>query len=296
MDTIDHGSPISEDEYSDYFYDILEAIVNYQIQTHNIYNMCEKAFTANLNADAAQNDKKLLWDYDEICEALEDKSREFVGLLACICADGSQIPPSLVYPSLYRELYLDWLKDMDPKKHTINVTVSHLGWSDAAVRHGWMKEVFNRYTQEKADGGYRLLIIDDFSEFRGHEFREFCEENKIRVCRLPPDSRKTLQPLDLGLTVWLEKGYRAQVLAFLRQRVDGLSVPKSDFFSLFSAAWEKAITEPAIMTAFEIAGLPLSRDAVLGRLSRDEASKIILAAPPLVTRSGRKVRVPDRSL
>jgi len=40
----------------------------------------------------------------KIIGASQDGSREFISLLACICADGTAIPPALIYQGTSRDL------------------------------------------------------------------------------------------------------------------------------------------------------------------------------------------------
>jgi hypothetical protein len=45
----------------------------------------------------------------------QDGSREFISLLACICADGSALPPALIYQGASGDLQNTWLKDLNEK-------------------------------------------------------------------------------------------------------------------------------------------------------------------------------------
>jgi hypothetical protein len=40
---------------------------------------------------------KRMWDEREVRASLQDRSREFLTLIACACADGLALPPGLIY-------------------------------------------------------------------------------------------------------------------------------------------------------------------------------------------------------
>jgi hypothetical protein len=69
----------------------------YGITAENLYNWDEKGFLLSL-AHAI----KRIMTHDalkkgRIMGASQDGSREFISLLACICADGTALPPALIY-------------------------------------------------------------------------------------------------------------------------------------------------------------------------------------------------------
>jgi hypothetical protein len=45
--------------------------------------------------------------------AAQDSNRTWITLLACICADGSPLPPGLIYPAISGNLQDSWLDDFD---------------------------------------------------------------------------------------------------------------------------------------------------------------------------------------
>ena len=63
----------------------------------NLYNWDEKGFLIGM-ASAIQRIMTLeALLSGRITHASQDGSREFLSLLACICADGSALPPALIY-------------------------------------------------------------------------------------------------------------------------------------------------------------------------------------------------------
>lgn len=84
-------------KYKPDFEKLEKKIRKYRIKSSNIYNIDEKGFLIGIYialrrivAAAQLKTKKLLG-------ASQDKSREFISLLTCICADRSALTPALIY-------------------------------------------------------------------------------------------------------------------------------------------------------------------------------------------------------
>ena len=63
----------------------------------------------------------------QIAGASQDGSCEFISVLASICADGSDLPPALIYRGDSHDLHSSWVEDVD---------YSDLAWF-AAIPSGW---------------------------------------------------------------------------------------------------------------------------------------------------------------
>jgi hypothetical protein len=59
----------------------------------------------------------------------QDRSREFITLLAAICADSTAIPPTLIYKSASRDLMSSWVEDVG-EGDTAYFGSSAQGWSN----------------------------------------------------------------------------------------------------------------------------------------------------------------------
>ena len=69
-------------------------------------------------------------------------SREFVSLLACIGADGSALPPALIYRGDSGSLQDTWLEDWIPEQEAF-FGVSSNGWSSDSFGRNWLEKIFN---------------------------------------------------------------------------------------------------------------------------------------------------------
>jgi hypothetical protein len=70
--------------------------------------------------------------------------------MACICADGMALEPTLIYQSDASLVQESWIADVNPENHSAFVTASLTGWSNDEIALGWLKKVFDRQTKAKA--------------------------------------------------------------------------------------------------------------------------------------------------
>jgi len=83
------------------FYDILRGLITeYGIKMRDIYNMDEKGIQLGVGKHTL-----VLVDRDQkTVHQVEDGNRELVTVIECICADGSFLPPSVIYKGKRRDL------------------------------------------------------------------------------------------------------------------------------------------------------------------------------------------------
>ena len=130
--------------------------------------------------------------------ASQDGSREFITLVASICADGDSLAPALIYQGASHDLQDTWLDDFDHVRDQAFFASSENGWSCDEIGQHWL-ELFNRITKEKAKRDRRLLIVDGHSSHVNMRFICYADANRIILVILPPHSTHRLQPLDVGL-------------------------------------------------------------------------------------------------
>ena len=130
---------------------------------------------------------------------IQDGSREWITLLACICADRSSLDPALIYRSASGSIQDSWLQALDHETHQIRISSSPSGWSNNDIGLAWLKQVFDRGTKAKARSSYRLLILDSYGSHLTMDFIDYCDQNKILLAVYPPHSTHTLQPLNVAL-------------------------------------------------------------------------------------------------
>jgi hypothetical protein len=95
--------------------------------------MDEKSFLIGLIGRSKRIFSRRQWEKKEVRASLQDGSREFLTLLAYCCADGSSLPPSLIYAAAHGAIRSSWVEDIKAGKHEVFVTSSLTGWSNDDV-------------------------------------------------------------------------------------------------------------------------------------------------------------------
>lgn len=255
--------------YRRYFELLQEKTTEYKIEARHTYNMDEKGFMTGIGRSRRVFKKS---SKGEFRASLQDGNRDWVTLVACICADGGVLPPGVIYSAYGTELELSWVDDLDSNKHSAHIASSPTGWSNNTFGLSWLKQIFNRFTKQKAGRKWRLLIVDGRGSHVTMEFIEYCLDHRILVCILPRNSSHILQPLDAACFKPLSSSYQHN-LTTLAHRIQGLRpVQKSDFFSLFWKAWEATFTKETVLRGFEVTGIaPLNPSIVMDKLTQEES-------------------------
>jgi len=272
MDSNRHKAD-SATKYSLYF-DLLRSKINqYRVDPRHTYNMDEKGFLIGVINRSKRVFSRRMWERKEVKAALQDGSRSWITLLACVCADGSALPPGLIYEAANKAIQSDWVEDIKAGKHNVFITSSPSGWTNNDIGLAWLEQVFDRYTKAKAQRSYRLLIIDGHGSHVTQDFINYCDQNKILLAILPPHSTHTLQPLDVVLFKPLSSAYSAELTAYLQDSQGLVPIKKGSFFPLFWRAWISSFQETRILKAFEATGVsPFNPEVILQRFAIEQDS------------------------
>jgi hypothetical protein len=187
MDSNRHQAD-SGDKYSLYFKLLSETMAQYGVEPRHTYNMDEKGFLIGITGRSKRVFSRRMWEKKEVRAALQDGSREWITLLACVCADGSALPPSLIYQAAGKAVQSSWVEDVEAESHSVHVASSPSGWTNNDICLAWLEQVFDRYTKAKARRSYRLLILDGHGSHVTMDFISYCDQNKILLVVLPPHS------------------------------------------------------------------------------------------------------------
>jgi hypothetical protein len=260
-------------KYKLYFDLLIDKVNQYDIEPCNIYNMDEKGFMLGVLTRSKRVFSRRLYEEGKIKAHIQDGNREWITLLACICADGSYIEPSLIYQSASGSIQDSWLQAFNPDDHQVYFASSPSGWTNNEIGLAWLKQVFDRSTKLKAGRSYRLLIFDGHGSHLTMDFIEYCDRNRILLAIYPPHSTHTLQPLDVVMFKPLSSAYSAQVASFMERSQGLTSMSKRDFYPMFMAAWEASFKKATILKAFEATGLsPLNPEVILNRFNQPAQS------------------------
>jgi hypothetical protein len=255
-------------KYSLYF-DLLRCkIEQYQIEARHIYNMDEKGFMLGVITRSKRVFSRSSFEAGRRGTLIQDGNREWITLLACICADGSHLDPAVIYQSDASTIQDSWLQAFNPEDQKARFCSSPSGWTNNEIGLAWLKQVFDRETKAKARSSYRLLILDGHGSHLTMDFIEYCNANKILLAVYPPHATHTLQPLDVSLFKPLSTAYSAEISDFMERSQGLTSMSKRDFWPLFWRAWQAVFIEESILNSFKVTGLsPFNPEVILQRFT-----------------------------
>jgi hypothetical protein len=270
---------------------LIAGIEKYNITGENLYNWDEKGFLLGL----AQTVKRIMTLYayktGRIMGASQDGSREFLSLLACICADGTKLPPALIYQGDHADLLDTWVEDFNEGDEAYFAATSN-GWSCDSLGLQWLQKVFHPHTKDKAGNRRRLLIVDGHSSHVNLQFIEWADRHRILIMILPPHSTHRLQPLDVSLFQPLATAYSQQISKLMSDSLGLVSMNKRLFWPMFKASWQASFSEKNITSAFAKTGIfPYKPSEVLDKITRPAPppAPISQERTPMTCRSVRRI-------
>ncbi|KAF2091716.1 hypothetical protein K490DRAFT_70498 [Saccharata proteae CBS 121410] len=107
MHAVRHNAD-SEVKYKAYFNLLQEKIAQYNIQERNTYNIDEKGFMLGTIRRTKRIFNRQIWERKEVRAALQDGSREWITVIAAICADGTTLPPRIIYAASSDKVRSTW--------------------------------------------------------------------------------------------------------------------------------------------------------------------------------------------
>ena len=229
--------------------------------------MDEKGFIIGFCNTKRRIVSKKMLEQKLLLGANQDGSREFISLMAAVCADGTALPPALIYAGRSHDLQNTWLEDFDASKDQAYFASSDKGWTNEDLGVSWLQKVFLPHINAKSEFHMTLLIVDGHSSHVNWRFMEICSQNRIVLGILPPHSTHRLQPLDLKIFSPLSTAYSNEIDAFIQRSCGFARLTKRNFWLHFKAAWEKALSTSNIYSAFAAAGIsPLNPSKVLAQI------------------------------
>jgi hypothetical protein len=241
--------------YCLYFDLLTRKVKEFEVLPRDTYNMDEKGFMIGVIGKTKRVFDKVLYKERRYKQPSHDASREWVTVIGAICADGSHLPPAVIYSSDSEKVQANWMHDINPETHNIRFSVSKSGWTNDNLGVAWLEQVFDPATQGKARSNYRLLILDGHGSHVTTRFLDYCDENRILVLVYPPHATHTLQPLDVSCFGPLSQSYSNELIYQHYITEGDLPVGKADFISLFWPAWVNTFIEKLILGAFETTGI-----------------------------------------
>ncbi|KAI6788227.1 hypothetical protein KC361_g9166 [Hortaea werneckii] len=196
-----------------------------------------------------------LYEQSTLTGAGQDGSREWITVVATICADGTKLSPALIYKAISGNLQDTWLNDFEPEEHDCHFSSSPNGWTSDELGYSWLTGLFEKETAPKARRSHRLLFVDGHGSHLNMKFLDWCEQHKTLLAVYPPHSTHRLQPLDVSVFAPMANYYSQALDDSVRKSEGRTTISKRDFFSIFWPAFEKAFTKKNIASAWSNTGI-----------------------------------------
>jgi hypothetical protein len=168
--------------------------LEYEIVPENEYNMDEKGFLIGVLQERKRVFNKQMREQGLLLGARQDGNREWVTVIGCICADGTHLPPGIIYQATSGNVRDTWVDDFDPQVQLAHFTSTASGWTNVEIGFAWLTTVFNRYTKPKARNGrdWRMLYVDGHGSHLNMRFLDYCLLHRILVINYPLHSTHRL--------------------------------------------------------------------------------------------------------
>lgn len=104
-------------------------VADYNITGDNMYNIDEK----NLLVGNLQKIRRIftrdLWEQGGLLDSIKDGNREWITVIATICADETKLSPGLIYKAVSEGIRSIWVEDRELEEDTCFFTSSSNGWT-----------------------------------------------------------------------------------------------------------------------------------------------------------------------
>jgi len=252
-----------------------ETIEKYVVKAENIYNMDESGFAIGSTLGACVIINSQMRSQFQA----QPGRQEWVTVIECICGDGTVIDPLVIFKGEY--LSSEWLIPANLTEGW-RFSCSNKGWTSDIHGLEWLRRCFEPVTREKADGGWRILILDGHGSHVTLDFILHCREHRIILLRLIPHTSHLCQPLDVGLFGPLKRALSMKLAPLFQTEVS--RIRKSEWLLGFVGARKKAFTHSNILGGWRGSGLlPFNPDKVLQHIEIPPPLPELEPIPPTST-------------
>lgn len=217
------------------FYDKLEKIISekgLENRPEAIYNMDESGFPTDPSKFKTVGTKG-----EKTVRVTHGCNRENITVLATCCADGTSLPPLIVFKG--KRLQSTWRptdgKDVLPGTQ---YAVTEQGWMNTTV----FEEYFENFVEQVKDKGPILVILDGHLSHTSLKTAQLAMENDITILKLPPHCTDLLQPLDVSCFAPLKSYYEKELLRFTQSTGGRDNLRKDLFVEMLSSVWNEGLS------------------------------------------------------
>lgn len=110
-------------------------------------------------------------------EQVKNHSKVSISLMFCCSADGTMLPPMVVYKSATGVVYSSWCEG-GPDGTTYAASAS--GWFDMGKFNQWFKQVFIRHIKTLPKDDIKVIIGDNLAAHLSPYVTMLCELHNVR--------------------------------------------------------------------------------------------------------------------
>ena len=203
----------------------------------------------------------------DVHETLGGSGRDYITVLGAGCADGTRLPPFVVYKG--KNLWARWMVG-GPAGAMFSVSDS--GWMEGANFIQWFKQMFLPAVRGLTVEKPVILFFDGHHSHLTIELIKTARDNNVHMICFPPHCTHVMQPLDVSVYSAVKTAWR-KVLKEHQLTTCAAVVTKEDFPALLLRLWELSFKPEHLKNGFIKCGLcPLNKDAI-------PASKLCKAEP-----------------
>ncbi len=136
MDSDCHNAD-SYEKYKLYFDMLQLKIAEYRVDAEHTFNMDEKGFMIGITTRTKHVFDRHLWE-KKVRASSQDGNCTWITLIACVCGDGSALPPGLICESANSTIQSSWVDQIDSTKHLAMVSSSPTGWINNDLALAWL--------------------------------------------------------------------------------------------------------------------------------------------------------------
>lgn len=245
-----------------WFIDLKQLMKHWNVKWIDVYNMDESGFRIGIGgieyviASAADGGKRL-W---ASCET----NRTHITSVDAIGTDGWFSEPFLILKG--KDLQERWFTATDLSNEA-SLAVSESGYANDELCYEFIIR-FEQQTRQRADGRFRLLLMDNYGSHAIKEILEYLWKHDVIPYTLPPHTSHFLQPLDVAVFQQY-KHYHKQAVNDANY-TGCLDYSNMEFLAAVTDIRKKAFQRHIVKAGWRKAGLhPWNPDVAIKTIERE---------------------------
>ena len=177
------------------------------------------------------------------------QAKENVTVMFTFSASGNITPPLVVFP--YKRMPADILKSIPDG---IEWLKSETGWMTSEVFYTYIKDIFYPSVVKAKIIFPIILYVDGHKTHLTYNLSKLCEELKIILICLYPNSTRILQPADVSVFKPVKVGWQKAVQNWRKANINK-KMNKLSFTPILKTVVDSCIKKESIVNGFRACGL-----------------------------------------